>query len=54
MHAGRYRWDILAGGKAVQSSMDSYTTRREAEVAGRAEMEKLTGARRREKPEEPQ
>jgi hypothetical protein len=45
MHAGRYRWDILAGGRVVQSSMDSFATSHEAEVAGRAEMEKLIGAR---------
>jgi hypothetical protein len=53
IHAGRYRWDILAGGKAVQSSMDSFATRHEAEVAGRAEMEKFIGARPRDKTEKP-
>jgi hypothetical protein len=42
IHAGRFRWDILERGKPVQSSEESYATRHEAEVAGRAEMAKLT------------
>jgi hypothetical protein len=45
LEAGRYRWDILERGRPVQSSADSYPTRHAAEVAGRAEIEKLTGTR---------
>ena len=42
IHPGRFRWDILERGKPVQSSAESYVTRRDAEFAGRNEMEKLT------------
>jgi hypothetical protein len=45
LEVGRYRWDILERGRPVHSSADSYATRQEAEVAGRIEMEKLSGAR---------
>ena len=45
LEAGRYRWDILERGRPVQSSAESYPTRHAAEVAGRAEIEKLTGTR---------
>jgi len=41
IHAGRYRWDILDHGKKIQSSMDSFATREEADAAGHAELEKL-------------
>jgi hypothetical protein len=43
IHAGRFRWDILERGKAVQLSAGSYVTRHDAEVAGGAEMERLSG-----------
>jgi hypothetical protein len=43
IHAGHFRWDILERGKAVQSSAESYVTRHDAEVAGRAETERLSG-----------
>jgi hypothetical protein len=42
MHPGRFRWDILERGKPVQSSAESYATRREAEADARVEVEKLT------------
>jgi hypothetical protein len=41
IHVGRYRWDILAHGKKMQSSTASFATRQEADAAGRAELEKL-------------
>lgn len=41
IHAGRYRWDIHENGRPAQSSPDSFENEREAEAAGRAEMEKL-------------
>ena len=46
IHAGRYRWDIRERGEPVQSSMESFATREEAEAAGHAEMEKLVKTRR--------
>jgi hypothetical protein len=41
IHAGRYRWDIWAHGKRVQSSTDSFASREEATAAGHAELERL-------------
>jgi threonine dehydrogenase-like Zn-dependent dehydrogenase len=38
--------DIRERGEPVQSSMDSFSTREEAEAAGLAEMEKLVKTRR--------
>ena len=42
IHAGRYRWDILENGKPLQSSPDSFATRREAQKAGLVVMRRLT------------
>jgi hypothetical protein len=42
IHAGRYRWDILENGRPLQSSTDSFPTRKEAQKAGLIEMRRLT------------
>ena len=41
IHVGRYRWDIREHGKTVQSSSESFETRKEAVAAGRAELANL-------------
>jgi hypothetical protein len=41
IHPGRFRWDILEDGRAVQSSPESFATKREAEANGFAEIERL-------------
>jgi hypothetical protein len=41
LHPGRFRWDILEDGRPVQSSPESFVTKREAEANGFAEIERL-------------
>ena len=41
IHPGRFRWDILEDGRPVQSSPESFATKREAETNGFAEIERL-------------
>jgi hypothetical protein len=41
IHAGRYRWDIIEGGRPVASASESFATKDEAEAAGFDELAKL-------------
>jgi hypothetical protein len=41
IHAGRYRWDVMEGGRPVASAPESFATRDEAEAAGFNELAKL-------------
>jgi hypothetical protein len=45
IHAGRFRWDIVEGTRAIQSAPNSYPTREEAGAAGRQEMERLQSSK---------
>ena len=41
IHAGRYRWDVIEGGRPIASALESFATKDEAEAAGVAELAKL-------------
>ena len=41
IHVGRFRWDILQNGKAVQSAEESFPTRKAARQDGLSVMEKF-------------
>jgi hypothetical protein len=43
----RFSWDILADGRPIQSSPESFATKEEAEASGFAEIEKLIWTGRR-------
>jgi hypothetical protein len=42
IHVGRYRWDIMEGGRPIASAPESFATRDQAEAAGLTEMDRLT------------
>jgi hypothetical protein len=41
IHAGRYRWDVMEGGRPIASASESFATKDEAEAAGFDELAKL-------------
>jgi hypothetical protein len=41
IHAGRFRWDVVEGNRAVRSSPNSFLTREEASADGQREIEKF-------------
>ena len=41
IHVGRFRWDILGNGKPIESSAESFPTRKAARQDGLSVMEKL-------------
>jgi hypothetical protein len=45
IHLGRFRWDIIVDGTPVESSPDSYFSRREAKAVGLARLKELVIAR---------
>ncbi len=45
MHAGRYRWDIVENGKPIESSKESFATRKQAHTDGLSVMQRLTRKR---------